>query len=120
MGFWDRLFRNKNDQHTTPPTQQSAVVEPATREQIAVDPNSFFQVGMFKDAAKARYRRQNTKDMAIAAWKLQNCSTSILPTTTSVAWCQLRPLPPTATRMLCPFIFCFTTSGNAQGSPWKS
>lgn len=70
MGFWDRLFRNKNDQHTTPPTQQSAVVEPATREQIAVDPNSFFQVGMFKDAAKARYRRQNTKDMAIAAWKI--------------------------------------------------
>ena len=34
MGFWDILFRNKNDQHTTPPTQQSAVVEPATREQI--------------------------------------------------------------------------------------
>ena len=49
---------------------QPAVVEPATREQIAVDPNSFFQVGMFKDAAKARYRRQNTKDMAIAAWKI--------------------------------------------------
>lgn len=70
MGFWNRLFRNKNDQRTTPPTPQPAVVEPATREQIAVDPNSFFQVGMFKDAAKARYRRQNTKDMAIAAWKI--------------------------------------------------
>ena len=70
MGFWNRLFRDKNDQHTTPRTPQPAVVEPATREQIAVDPNSFFQVGMFKDAAKARYRRQNTKDMAIAAWKI--------------------------------------------------
>lgn len=70
MGFWDRLFRNKNDQHATPSAQQSAEVEPITREQIAVDPNSFFQVGMFKDAAKARYRRQNTKDMAIAAWKI--------------------------------------------------
>lgn len=34
MGFWDRLFRNKNDQHMTPPTPQPAVVEPATREQI--------------------------------------------------------------------------------------
>ena len=70
MGFWNRLFLDKNDQHTTPRTPQPAVVEPATREQIAVDPNSFFQVGMFKDAAKARYRRQNTKDMAIAAWKI--------------------------------------------------
>lgn len=44
--------------------------EPATREQIAVDPNSIFQVGMFREAAKAHYRRQNTKDMAVAAWKI--------------------------------------------------
>jgi len=31
MGFWDRLFRNKNDQHTATPTQQLVVMEPITR-----------------------------------------------------------------------------------------
>lgn len=28
MGFWNRLFRNKNDQHTTPPTPQPVIAEP--------------------------------------------------------------------------------------------
>ncbi len=34
MGFWDRLFRNKNDQHTTPPTQQFVTVKPVTSKSI--------------------------------------------------------------------------------------
>lgn len=120
MGFWNRLFRNKNDQHTTPPTPQPVIAEPIPANRLRWIRTRFFRLGCSRMRQKRVTDVRTPKIWRLPPGRLQNCSTSILPTTTSAAWCQLRPLPPTATRMLCPFIFCFTTSGNAQGSPWKS
>lgn len=82
MGFWDILFRRKAKQQATPPSKQTVVKGSAASEQIAVEPNSIFQVGMFKDAAKAHYRHPNTRDMAIAARKIAELLNEHLPAST--------------------------------------